>query len=152
MLRQRHTTPPLINVFSTYTLAATKTPTHDSGRLWRWAAGLGGGGLGCGAGSGGRAGKETERKRDREEEVPLPTGTGMMRGVFVLSCSTLRRFSAPAAAGAGKAVARTRGEAPKHNACAASVAPGVPKGRALVPGAGVELPATGSYTKILALL
>ena len=80
-------------------------------------------------------------------------GAGMMSGVFVLSRSTLRRlFSAPAAAGAGKAEARTRGEAPKHNACAASVAPGVPKGRALVPGAGVELPATGSYTKILALL
>ncbi len=71
-------------------------------------------------------------------------GAGMIRGVFVLSCSTLRRFSAPAAAGAGKAVARTRGEAPKRNACATSVAPGVPKGRALGPGAGVELPTTCS--------
>ena len=36
-------------------------------------------------------------------------------------------------AGEGKAAARTRGEATKHNACATSVAPGVPKGRALGP-------------------
>ena len=36
-------------------------------------------------------------------------------------------------AGAGKAAARTRGEATKRNACATSVAPGVPKGRALGP-------------------
>ena len=61
-------------------------------------------------------------------------GAGMMRGVFVLSLSTLRPLppSAPTR-GAGKAAARTRGEATKHNACAASVAPGVPKGRALGP-------------------
>jgi hypothetical protein len=75
-------------------------------------------------------------------------GAGIMTGVLVCSRSTLRRFfSAPAAAGAGKAVARTRGEAPKHNACAASVAPGVPKGRALGPGAGVELPGRGCCNK-----
>ena len=36
-------------------------------------------------------------------------------------------------AGEGKAAARTRGEATKHNACATSVAPGVRKGRALGP-------------------
>lgn len=61
-------------------------------------------------------------------------GAGMMRGVFVLSLSTLRPLppSAPTR-GAGKAAARTRGEATKHNACATSVAPGVPKGRALGP-------------------
>ncbi len=68
-------------------------------------------------------------------------GAGMMTGVFVMLSSTLRRFvPAPAATGAGKAVARTRGESPKHNICAAPVATGVPKGRALGPGAGVELP------------
>jgi len=61
-------------------------------------------------------------------------GAGMMRGVFVLSLSTLRPLppSAPTR-GAGKAAARTRGEATKRNACATSVAPGVPKGRALGP-------------------
>ena len=36
-------------------------------------------------------------------------------------------------AGEGKAEARTRGEATKRSACATSVAPGVPKGRALGP-------------------
>ena len=61
-------------------------------------------------------------------------GAGMMRGVFVLSLSTLRPLppSAPTR-GAGKAAARTRGEATKRNAFATSVAPGVPKGRALGP-------------------
>ena len=56
-------------------------------------------------------------------------GAGMMRGVFVLSLSTLRPLppSAPTR-GAGKAAARTRGEATKRNACATSVAPGVPFG------------------------
>ncbi len=94
--------------------------------------------------------KPTDRAFVRALALPLifgaehSVGAGMMRSVFVLSCSTLRRFSAPAAAVAGKAVARTRGESPKHNACAASVAQGVPKGRALGPGAGIELPATCS--------
>ena len=61
-------------------------------------------------------------------------GAGMMRGVFVLSLSTLRIATFRAhEAGEGKAAARTRGEATKHNACATSVAPGVPKGRALGP-------------------
>jgi hypothetical protein len=81
----------------------------------------------------------------RDLDLPLfslaehSVGAGMMTGVFVLLSSTWRRFSAaPAEAGDEKAVA------PKHNACAAPVATGVPKGRALGPGAGVELPATGS--------
>ena len=49
---------------------------------------------------------------------------GMMSCVFVLSFSTLHRFSAPDATVSGKAVARTRGETPKRNACATSVATG----------------------------
>ena len=77
----------------------------------------------------------------RDQALPLifliaedTAGAGMMRGVFVLSLSTLRPLppSAPTR-GAGKAAARTRGEATKRNACATSVAPDVPKGRALGP-------------------
>ena len=90
----------------------------------------------------------------RDQALPLifliaedTAGAGMMRGVFVLSLSTLRPLppSAPTR-GAGKAAARTRGEATKRNACATSVAPGVPKGRALGPLAVVTRAAPQSPT------